>query len=807
MFKSQVELEAYLADTCYSEALSKLQEGFKRDNVYADIGGVLLMNRFLLAVTENITLFKKANRGKDYQLLDVELLSPYSAKELAIIALYFSLDCAYKNLTLQKTCSTLGKAVFSEFLMSKIKEGSPEAWHAMLTNPQMKLNEKSETDARNLIKLCNSLGIPVEKWTYNAKIQVGARLLEACVKAGVCDIATNVVEECGVKRRLSVVHLKRESKELLATLKARVLSVGLIRTPFVEPPKPWLSLSKGGFHTADMQRRAPFCIKAKGDMLKNYRENPKVLQPLMQCLNILQNVPFKVNAELLPWLEKFYKEGFRAPEIPYYDAEPEPICPVKYNPEGNSTEEHKLWAQYKRDWREWREREDKRIAQEYRFHRVIQDSKLFMAQERIYFRYTADNRGRVYAESDSLSPQGSDLQKAMTLFYEGCKLDSPEAIKWWKINIANRYGYDKASLEDRVKWVDENKELLIACGNDPFSFDSWREADSPYQFLVCCMEYVKWIKDPENFVSHVPCGLDGACNGLQNYSALLRDAVGGKAVNLFDTGVKQDIYQMVADEAWRLMALDNSPDPKGIRKRWLEHKPNRKIAKRTTMTMPYSCTKHSCFSFILKEYVEAGYVPSFGKFEYRIATDYIHNFIWQALGNVVVKAREGMDWLQEVVKTVMEHESEFRWDAPSGLAVSQVYPSKDRVNCPCFILKRRMLTLWKANYDEPVKRNHVNAIAPNVIHSVDASHMAAVAARANSEGIDSLAMIHDDFGTLANRTEELYHLIREEFVKLHESTDVFQGIYERYKKYDIPPPPDKGDLDIRLVLDSEYFFS
>jgi DNA-directed RNA polymerase len=36
----------------------------------------------------------------------------------------------------------------------------------------------------------------------------------------------------------------------------------------------------------------------------------------------------------------------------------------------------------------------------------------------------------------------------------------------------------------------------------------------------------------EEFVSHLPVAFDGSCNGLQNYSMMLRDEVGGAATNL-----------------------------------------------------------------------------------------------------------------------------------------------------------------------------------------------------------------------------------------------------------------------------------
>jgi DNA-directed RNA polymerase len=49
-------------------------------------------------------------------------------------------------------------------------------------------------------------------------------------------------------------------------------------------------------------------------------------------------------------------------------------------------------------------------------------------------------------------------------------------------------------------------------------------------------------------VSGLPVAQDGSCNGLQHFSALLRDEIGGKAVNLIPGDVPEDVYQRIADK-------------------------------------------------------------------------------------------------------------------------------------------------------------------------------------------------------------------------------------------------------------------
>jgi DNA-directed RNA polymerase len=76
---------------------------------------------------------------------------------------------------------------------------------------------------------------------------------------------------------------------------------------------------------------------------------------------------------------------------------------------------------------------------------------------------------------------------------------------------------------------------------------------------------------------------------------------------------------------------------------------------------------------------------------------------------------------------------------------------------------------------------------------------------AKSAGINSLAMIHDDYGTHASDAESLYNIIREEFVKMYSSSDPLLQIKESYEY--IKAVPAKGSLDLNAVLTSPYFFT
>ena len=85
--------------------------------------------------------------------------------------------------------------------------------------------------------------------------------------------------------------------------------------------------------------------------------------------------------------------------------------------------------------------------------------------------------------------------------------------------------------------------------------------------------------------------------------------------------------------------------------------------------------------------------------------------------------------------------------------------------------------------------------SPNLIHSVDATHLMLVVNAALDTGIDCFAMIHDDFGCLAAYTDQWHTIIRKTFVFLHESRDIladFKADHELATQLvleDLPPPP------------------
>jgi DNA-directed RNA polymerase, mitochondrial len=72
-----------------------------------------------------------------------------------------------------------------------------------------------------------------------------------------------------------------------------------------------------------------------------------------------------------------------------------------------------------------------------------------------------DFRGRLYANTAFLNPQGEDSARGLLEFSKGKPLGSG-GYAWLKVHIANCWGEDKVSLEDRVTWTEEHK-MIFRC--------------------------------------------------------------------------------------------------------------------------------------------------------------------------------------------------------------------------------------------------------------------------------------------------------------------------------------------------------
>lgn len=152
--------------------------------------------------------------------------------------------------------------------------------------------------------------------------------------------------------------------------------------------------------------------------------------------------------------------------------------------------------------------------------------------------------------------------------------------------------------------------------------------------------------------------------------------------------------------------------------------------------------------------------------------------------------------------------SNFVFHSPLGLPVVQPYRRPASVQTVKTILQT--VVLASDAHDLPVNvARQTSATAPNYVHSLDSTHMLLTAKACYDAGI-TFASVHDSFWTHAATVPDMARLLRREFVDLH-SQPLLHHLRAQWlaanPEIDLPPVPSRGDLDLRVVLGSPYFFS
>ena len=78
---------------------------------------------------------------------------------------------------------------------------------------------------------------------------------------------------------------------------------------------------------------------------------------------------------------------------------------------------------------------------------------------------------------------GNDLSRSLLKFSNKKPLGK-NGFHWLKVHTANLFGFDKASFDERAKYVEDRIDDLIDSAENPLDGNQWwLEADNPWQAL------------------------------------------------------------------------------------------------------------------------------------------------------------------------------------------------------------------------------------------------------------------------------------------------------------------------------------
>ncbi len=668
-------------------------------------------------------------------------------------------------------------------------------------------------------------------WTPHVKLHVGSILVNTAIEHA--DVITTCPVMTSTGRRAIGVCVEPTVREAIDTTHSNLALLRPMLLPMIVPPKDWTTLWDGGYLIGDDEFS---CIAPLVKMgFKNHLElvTPENLGDHLECVNHLQRTKWTTNMFISDTVDHIC------------DTESELGSVLKTSPlplvskEGVDWDNPQETLQYKLSARAVYDHNHKTTGQRSLFLYLRNVAKQMSKYDSYHFQWQTDFRGRFYPRFCGMDPQGDKLNKSYLKFAEGKPL-GPDGYKWLTVHLANCLGYDKETLEDRVRLVEERADEIHKWVEDPLEHKGWAVEDTT-MVLAAAQEWsgASQLTHPSKYLSHLPIALDGKCNGLQHLSALARDPVGAFATCLVPSEEPQDIYSLVWDkvddrinETIKQANLDQIPldlpeklttenvkvltaEDKEMRKRQQDFvsahhwkgKTSRKLVKRGAMTWGYGVTAQGIMTQLITDGFlndEEGQLLNNAP----VYAAYMRDCIYWAVNNTVLSARAVMEWLQYVAGVASAEGKALWWTNPAGMRIHQEYLKPESVQMRTtqgdyqFYVKnldKRKLAVSKQR----------NGIAPNFVHSIDAAHMAAVVLRLKEEGISDMHMIHDSFGVHACHTEQLNEIIREEFVKIHSRNllEEFRLEVEEQLGVELEPYPEQGSFDVSQVVNSKYAFS
>ena len=558
-------------------------------------------------------------------------------------------------------------------------------------------------------------------------------------------------------------------------------------------------------------------------------------KPVLEALNAIQGVLWAINSPIVDLVKHCYANNIPVPGLPQQRDLPIPEKPMAWE---DMTEDQRY------AWRR-KANEIATVNRGFIGERIVLSRDFATAEHlegsEFWVPHNIDYRGRVYGVPHFQFQRQPHI-RAMFQFAEGQLVDA-EGLYWLKVHLANVGDFkkiSKAPFDERVWWVDDNIERILATAAEPLADLWWLEADKTFMFVAACMA----LRDAlDGKPVHLPVSFDGSCSGLQHLAAMSRCEDTGALVNLKNTKKPADIYQTVADLVKTKVTTDlssnrvlefrnkdkeviNTAKVSDLAQMLLDYGVTRSLVKRNVMTYSYSSKRAGMQDQILEDTMRPLHLQvlsgelekhPFGADGGFAAARYLSEITYQSIVETVKRPAVVMKYLQDIAR-VMSHEGRpVTWTTPLGLPVMLRCPNIESHCIDLFLhdkgIKHRIKPRTATEVGGMDKHRATLAVAPSFVHAYDAAHLMMVVLKTKKQGITNVALVHDSFGCLPNEAARFRQLIKETFVQLYTENDPLKQIHQENcavldtHGYRLPDMPSKGSLQIEEVNHAEYSFA
>ena len=401
-------------------------------------------------------------------------------------------------------------------------------------------------------------------WSEVDRLHLGMALLEMIVQSDLIAVDDEVVTRTKTNKVLvptatlvEWIEKEQDRSELLSPS----------HMPMLVKPLDWTTPFDGGYLTRGTQGRNAMVKSSNTNYLTELADHAEQMPMVYDSLNALQQTRWRINAAVHKTLTELWELGHAGAGLPSREdigAVPCPCCGAALplaTLNTRKTTPHECFdapevlRQWKKDAYKSHTRNVSLRSKRMHIAKSLGVADKFVDSEVIFFPYQLDFRGRIYC-IPSFNPQGNDVTKGLLCFADAKPIEDGVAAGWLAIQGANVWGFDKAPLDERIEWIETNTDMILSIAADPLSDNRWAGADKPFQFLAFCYEWAGFQREGYGYMSSLPVALDGSCSGIQHFSAMLRDPIGGNAVNLIPTDKPQDIYQEVCDRVIEKLKKD-----------------------------------------------------------------------------------------------------------------------------------------------------------------------------------------------------------------------------------------------------------
>ena len=800
----QRELQAH------QEGVQRLREATSRAEaqVYASssVYGNKLVGQGLNLVTDAIEAKRsKIAAGSTGEFAaHVRLLEGVPSSTLALITLKVTVDTVFApgrampfihagrgdSALYADVVRAIGQRVFDECLLRQFAEAEPEVFNSTRLHRSKGYGYRVAKYRARMRRISHE----ALKWPQGHKVKVGAWLLDRL--SGATGWFSAKLVTTSHNRAVNVLIASPEVIKAVDAIMVAAEALSACSWPMLCPPNDWttdLNAPAGGYLTAELRGGMTLVRRLTPERLSRaFLEAPKGrgetatpsidgdetgkktsiagllallspspqpsgndaehvgvtpspgvydLQVPVRFINTLQKVPYQVNQAVLGVALQLQEAQVSVGS--FRQSSPLPL-PHKPDPWDEATEEQQV--AYKQG-RVLVEEENSLLAQRnYQTSQIVSIAQMYRDEEAFYFPWFFDFRGRIYPQSNHLTPQGTDFSRSLLV----SAFSGPADREWLAFQVATTWGLGKDTLADRQAWVDSNLELIEAIALDPIgTLSTWQGADEPWQFLAACIEFHACFIACTRDWSNLLVGCDATCSGLQHLSALTRDRGAAELVNVAPSQKPADAYKVVAEATKKHMPPET------------HHYLTRKLVKRVVMTIPYNLTKKSARDYLRQS------LPKDHGLDLRDLTHAVYDL---AVPEVLPGPMRAKRWIQEAVDTVA-HETgrPVAFVSPSGFPIildKSIWPV-EQVDTK---LLGRRIRVTVADFDAKTAPTNPRKITigamPNLVHSLDA----ALLHRAFADWDRPIALVHDCISTLSCDVGWTMDHIREEFATMY-STD------------------------------------